>query len=108
MQTAVELFLDVTKGFDNQEKQEAYDTLQENIEKMYEGFRKTNGEQNEEKLSEYINAAYRKLILSREFTTVDEYLQAWGEFQDQFFSDNSSFKKFEVWCNFSRTKIADG
>lgn len=39
MQAAIEAFLEITKGFDNQEKQEAYDTLQENIENMYEAFK---------------------------------------------------------------------
>lgn len=40
MQSAIETFLNITKDFDNQEKQEAYDTLQENIEQIYEAYRK--------------------------------------------------------------------
>lgn len=40
MQAAIEIFLEITKDFDNQEKQEAYDTLQENIEQIYEAYRK--------------------------------------------------------------------
>jgi hypothetical protein len=40
MQASIEIFLEVTKGFDNQEKQEAYDTLQENIEQIYEAYKK--------------------------------------------------------------------
>ena len=39
MQAAIEIFLEITKGFDNQEKQEAYDTLQENIEQIYEAYK---------------------------------------------------------------------
>lgn len=39
-QAAIETFLEVTKGFDNQEKQEAYDTLQENIDQIYEAYKK--------------------------------------------------------------------
>lgn len=39
-QKAVETFLMITKDFDNQEKQEAYDTLQENIDKIYEAYKK--------------------------------------------------------------------
>lgn len=39
MQAAIEAFLEITKGFDNQEKQEAYDTLQENIENIYEAYK---------------------------------------------------------------------
>ena len=40
MQAAIEIFLEITEDFDNQEKQEAYDTLQENIEQIYEAYRK--------------------------------------------------------------------
>jgi hypothetical protein len=40
MQAAIEIFLEVTKGFDNQEKQEAYDAVQENIEQLYEAYKK--------------------------------------------------------------------
>lgn len=42
MQAAIEIFLEVTKEFDNQEKQDAYEQLQENIEQIYEAYRKGN------------------------------------------------------------------
>ena len=42
MQAAIEIFLEITKGFDNQEKQEAYDAVQENIEQLFEAYKKGN------------------------------------------------------------------
>ena len=40
MQAAIETFLEITKDFDNQEKQEAYEQLQENIESIYDAYKK--------------------------------------------------------------------
>ena len=108
MQSAVEIFLEITKGFDNQEKQEAYDTLQENIEGMYEEFRKTNNAENEERLGEEISNVYREEILSKEFKSVEEYMKTWNLFQTKFLNESDSYKKYEVWANFSQDKISDG
>ena len=108
MQASINIFLDATKCFDNQDKQEAYDTLQENIEQIHEAYRKANGEENEWKLIESINVLYRNEILSKEFTSVEEYLNSWGALQDKFVAENDSFKRYEVWCSFSKEKIAEG
>lgn len=97
MQAAIETFLEITKGFDNQEKQEAYDTLQENIEQIYEAYKKANNDENEEKLNEVINGMYRTEILNKDFNSVDEYMKAWNSFQDKFLSQTDSYKRFEVW-----------
>ena len=40
MQAAIETFLEITKDFDNQEKQEAYEQLQENIESIFDAYKK--------------------------------------------------------------------
>ena len=108
MQASVEIFLDVTKGFDNEDKQEAYDTLQENIEQLYEAYKKANGEANESKLTDSLNIGYRNEILNKEFNSVEEYLQGWTKLQHSFFDDNDSYKRYEVWCHFSGQKIAEG
>jgi hypothetical protein len=108
MQASIDVFLEVTKGFDNQEKQEAYDTLQENIEGVYEAIKKVNSEENEDKLSEKLNGMYRNEIISKEFKSVEEYISAWKQFQDKFLSENESYKKYEVWSNFSLETIHDG
>jgi len=57
MQAAIEIFLEITKGFDNQEKQETYDTLQENIEGIFDAYKRANSDENEEKLSEVIGVS---------------------------------------------------
>lgn len=108
MQAAIEIFLEVTKGFDNQEKQEAYDTLQENIEGIFEAFKKQNSEENEQKLTQVIQTLYREEILSRDFKSVEEYLQAWKDLKDKFVNENESYKKYEVWAEFSLENIQSG
>lgn len=108
MQASIEIFLEVTKGFDNQDKQEAYDTLQENIEQLYDAIKKSNGDANENKLTDSLNQGYRNEILSKEFNSIEEYLSAWGALQAKFFSENDSYKRFEVWCSFSNQKINEG
>ena len=72
MQASIEIFLEVTKGFDNKDKQEAYDTLQENTEQLYDAIKKANGEANEGKLTDSLNLGYRNEILSKEFNSVEE------------------------------------
>lgn len=51
---------------------------------------------------------YRSEILNRDFSNVNEYLSAWGEFQNKFISETDSYKRYEVWCSFSGEKIKDG
>lgn len=69
---------------------------------------KANGEANEGKLTESLNSGYRNEILSKEFKSVEEYLHGWSNLQAKFFTENDSYKRFEVWCNFSSQKIAEG
>lgn len=69
---------------------------------------KANGEENECKLAEVLNVSYRSEVLSKEFNTIEEYLQAWIVLQDKFVAENDSFKRYEVWCNFSKEKLAEG
>jgi hypothetical protein len=97
MQASIEIFLEITKGFDNQEKQEAYEAIQENIEQIYEAYKKANNEENEDKLSEVINQMYRAEILSKEHSSIDDYLRSWNNFQEKFLNENDSYMKYEVW-----------
>jgi len=51
---------------------------------------------------------YREEILGKDFVTIEEYMRAWGDFQDAFINNNDSYMKYEVWANFSKEKIKDG
>ena len=68
---------------------------------------KANSDENEEKLNEIINSMYRTEILNQDFNTVEEYLQVWNQFQDKFLEETDSYKRFEVWCKFSKDKIVE-
>lgn len=67
-----------------------------------------NNLENEEKLAQVINNMYREEILGKDFVTIEEYMRAWGDFQDAFINNNDSYMKYEVWANFSKEKIKDG
>lgn len=68
---------------------------------------KANSDENEEKLTEIINSMYRTEILNKDFTSVEEYMKVWGEFQDKFLNETDSYKKYEVWCDFSKDKVVE-
>ena len=108
MQAAIDIFLEITKGFDNQEKQEAYDQLQNKIEETYSSMKEYNDAENENKLSGVINDLYRSEILTKEFKTLHDYMEGWRQFYAAFMQQSDSFKKFEVWSEFSIDHMQDG
>lgn len=69
---------------------------------------KINNDENEEKLTESINKMYKTEILNKDFSSIEEYMKSWSMFQNKFISEHDSFKRFEVWSNFSMDKLIDG
>lgn len=69
---------------------------------------KINNDENEEKLSDSVNKMYKTEILNKDFSSIEEYMRNWSMFQNKFISEHDSFKRFEVWCNFSMDKLIDG
>lgn len=59
-------------------------------------------------LTEVINDLYRNDILANQYSTVDELFRAWENFQSKFIKDNTSYKKYEIWTQFSLERIKDG
>lgn len=108
MQAAMDAFLEITKGFDNNQKQEKYDELQGNLENIYDEYKNMNAIENKSKLNQIISSEYRTQIQSKDYKSIEEYLEAWKTFKDHFIEENTSYKKYEVWSDFSLDNIQNG
>lgn len=39
---------------------------------------------------------YRERILGKDFTSIDQYMKAWGDFQDAFLLQDGNLEKFSA------------